>query len=202
MNDPIRPHDGGISDYIRGALDEGQRQQLEIELLQDPQLFEQAQHEALFRHGLQNADLSCRQAPAGWRGWLRPALTGALALSVVALGLRVWQLQHDLEGLRAPTAGVEVVTLLQQRSVASLLESDAPVASLAGPVLIEIDVSMYETGLFDVDLELAHRNRRWKRFPPDERGYVAVYVPAGQTVRGLRLFDAQGQMIREYRFDG
>lgn len=177
MSDPDRPHDRRVSDYIRGAVDEDERQQLEIELLEDPQLFEQVQHEALLRRGLGSTRLAEPETKPGWRGWLRPALTGVLALAVVALGIDNLRLNNAIDELQTPRTGIPVITLHDQRALLPGTEAQpGELGATEGPVLLEIDVSAYEEQEFQVEILTDRDTYTYERVRADARGYLTVLL--------------------------
>lgn len=189
-----------IADYVRGRLEDDEVRRFELEMLEDDELFARVQREDLLRRGLQTANLDAREGRGFFPAWLRPALTGALALAVAVLGVHAWRLDQRLEQLQAPATGVPVVTLLQQRA---LLPGDGglPESPIEGPALLEIDVSMHGMEAFDLELKLVREARFLRRVRPDSRGYVTVLVPPGQILHGVDLLDTSGAVLRRHRFD-
>lgn len=189
-----------ISDYARSRLDEEQAKQLEIEMLDDDELFAEIQREELLRIGLRETSLDDgATGVARWRWW-QPALGGALGLAVVVLTIQNLRLADQLDGLRAPSTGVPVITLHQQRSL--LPAADGPEQALAeaeGPVLLEVDVSAFEHEAFDLEVEAGSQRYRWPQVAPDERGYVTVLLKDTGSGFRVRVSAPDGELLSVYR---
>ncbi|MFN2335302.1 MAG: hypothetical protein ABR550_12875, partial [Wenzhouxiangellaceae bacterium] len=60
---------------------------------------------------------------------------------------------QQIEQLQAPMAGVPVITLHQQRAILPATPADDDFAGVSGPMLLEIDASVYEHKAFIVRIE-------------------------------------------------
>lgn len=193
-----------IADYLRGVLDEEATRQLELDMLEDPELFEQIQSQALLRQGLLDAEAepasgkkTYRPARAGWL-WGGYVLAGSLALVVVGLGLRVHELSHRLESVPAPAAGVQVLTLQTHRALLGPGEHGLPKERVNNGLLLEVDVSAHGHSAFALVLETDSGVTEWTAMQADERGYLTVFVPPGERATGLVVRDGAGRVVAEF----
>ncbi|MCC5865267.1 MAG: hypothetical protein JJU31_09130 [Wenzhouxiangella sp.] len=193
-----------IADYLRGVLDEEATRQLELDMLEDPELFEQIQSQALLRQGLLDAEaepasgkMTYRPAWAGWL-WGGYVLAGSLALVVVGLGLRVHDLSQRLELVPAPSAGIQVLSLQTQRALLGPGKQTLPLAPPSDGLLIEIDVSARGDTAFKLVLKTDSGVTEWTAIQADERGYLTVFVPPGERATGLIVRDGAGQLVAEF----
>lgn len=192
-----------IAAYIRGTADPEAVARLEEAMLDDDELFERVQQEALLQRGLKTtlmeSDSPATSKSTIWR-WPGFALIGTLGLAVVVLGGINVHLNGELEQLRSPHTDVPVITLFEERSL--LTESIGLVASRQeGPVLIEIDVSASEQDRFQLELKSANLNHSWENLTPDDRGYVTVYLPHVEFPLQLEVLNEFGQRIRSYTLE-
>lgn len=179
-----------IEDYLRGRLKDEETRQFEMRMLEDDELFARVQREDLLRQGMaeQPAEIREPKPKPWWRGgggtialarWLQPALTGALALSVIALAIGNLDLRQQIDELQAPRPGIPVITLHNQRSLLPGTEMQSQdLEGIEGPVLLEIDVSAYEEQEFTVEIQTAHDTYIYERVRADARGYLTMLVPA------------------------
>ncbi len=193
-----------IADYLRGVLDEEATRQLELDMLEDPELFEQIQSQALLRQGLLDAKAepasgkkTYRPARAGWL-WGGYVLAGGLALVVVGLGLRVHELSDRPETAPTPTAGIQVITLQTQRTLLGPDEQRLPREPLGDGLLIEIDVSALGERAFTLMLETDSGVTEWTEMQADERGYLTVFMPPGERPTGLTVRDGAGLVVAKF----
>ncbi|TVQ33493.1 MAG: hypothetical protein EA370_11710 [Wenzhouxiangella sp.] len=193
-----------IADYLRGVLDEEATRQLELDMLEDPELFEQIQSQALLRQGLLDAEAepasgkkTFRPAWAGWL-WGGYVLAGSLALVVVGLGLRVHDLSQRLELVPAPSAGIQVLSLQTQRALLGPGKQTLPLVPPSDGLLIEIDVSARGDTAFQLVLKTDSGVTEWTAIQADERGYLTVFVPPGERATGLIVRDGAGQLVAEF----
>lgn len=198
--------DKKVKDYVRNRADDDGARQLEIEMLEDDELFDAVQTETLLREGLgtsaqaEPTDASERRvgwmAPAGW------ALAATFTAATVLLGLYATGLQERIESLEAPSAGLPVVTLFDQRSTL-LGDAPAPQSLQTGSsgALVEIDVSAAESEPFDLTLQTESRRYEWTGVEPDERGYLTILLPPNERAESIQVRSAAGRMIRQFDFD-
>lgn len=194
-----------VEDYVRGKADDETARQLEIEMLEDDDLFERVQTEDLLRRGFietgrdassDRQQRSFKAAPLPRLGW---ALAASFAAVAVALGLYALQLSERIGNLQAPSAGIPVVTLFDQRSL--LPEPADPAAALAGhrgPVLLEIDVSGFAHDSFQLELVRDEGSLVWEEQVPDERGYLTVMAPESRTLKSIRVRSPDGEILKSY----
>jgi hypothetical protein len=198
--------DKRIADYVRNRADEETARQLEIDMLDDDELFEAVQAEAMLQEGLAlsgTEDDSARTTKPR-RGWVTTtgwALAATFAAVAVGLGIHSVQLDRQIEALQSPTAGLPVITLYDQRS-ALLGETEEPTSLAIGSqgALVEIDVSTAETDRFRLTLQTERRRYEWEAVEKDERGYVTVMLPPHETVISFSLISQEGKKIREFLF--
>lgn len=206
------PEASRIDDYLRGRLSEGQMRRFELRMLEDDVLFAEVQRMELLRDGLaqlpeQSKDPAPSAAmPSGQREapwllrWLQPALSAALLLAVVALGIGNAGLRQQLEQAHAPRTGIPVITLHDQRALFPGIEgrNDDPVGQ-DGPILLEIDVSAHQEQAFRVEIRTAGDTTIHERAVPDARGYLTVYLPDGPT--RVDVSTEQGEVVRRFGTD-
>ena len=200
--------DKRITDYVRNRADDEAARQLEIDMLESDELFEAVQTEELLREGLGSSDTADDTAAANdtGSGWFAPmgwALAATFAAATVLLGFYAAMLSNQVETLQAPSAGLPVVTLFQQRS--ALLGDDSTPETLqtgAKGALIEIDVSTAQTNRFRLILQTETQRYEWEGVQRDERGYVTVFLPPNEQARSIRLRSKDGDLVREFEFNG
>lgn len=205
MNNAPEDRDRRVEEYVRGQADDETARQLEIEMLEDDDLFERVQTEDLLRRGFEetervaSSDRPEQQSgstPLPRLGW---ALAASFAAVAVALGLYSSQLSQQIDNLQAPSAGIPVVTLFEQRSL--LPEPADPAVSLAGhegPVLLEIDVSGYAHDSFQLELVREEGNLIWDKQVPDERGYLTVMAPESRALKSIKVRSPDGKVLKSY----
>jgi len=191
------------ADYVRGALADNDREELELALLSGGRSFEAVQFEWAMRRGLQFTELSVESSLRGrLPGWLQPSawLTVGLLLAVAVLGSELWSLQIRFNQLQQPLAGIPVITLQQQRSV---FEEQSSLSQRLGPsdaALLEIDVSGYSSSEFLVEIDYANGRRYQRRFQTDQRGYLTVFTADARSLKRVRVSGADGRSLTEYSF--
>lgn len=200
-----------IEDYLRGRLNDEETRQFEMRMLEDDDLFARVQREDLLRQGLAEQPVEANEPlpKPWWRGgagdsipllrWLQPALTGAMALAVIALAIGNLDLRQQLDQMQAPRPGIPVITLHDQRSV--LPGTDLPANDLGdieGPVLLEIDVSGYEEQEFRVEIQAGRDTYLYERIQPDSRGYLTVLLPVKAT--GVFIYSSGSHEIIHHEF--
>lgn len=176
-----------IEDYLRGRLNDEETRQFERRMLEDDELFAKVQREDLLRQGIadQPIEASEPKSTPWWRGsavdrgplirWLQPALTGALAASVIVLVIGNLDLRQQVEQMQAPRPGIPVITLHDQRALLPGTEAQSNnLEDIEGPVLLEIDVSAYEDQEFTVEIQTARDTYIYERVQRDARGYLTV----------------------------
>jgi hypothetical protein len=193
-----------IADYLRGVLDEEATRQLELDMLEDPELFEQIQSQDLLRQGLAGAEAepasgkkTFRPARAGWL-WGGYVLAGGLAAVVIGLGVRLHDLDRQLESFAEPSVGIQVITLQTQRALVAPDGPRLPDEVSGKGVLIEIDVSAGGDGEFTLVVETERGAHEWAGMRVDARGYLTVFVPAGERPTGLVVRDKAGRVVAEF----
>ena len=200
--------DERIMDYVRGRANAQSIQRLEIEMLEDPELFDRVQTELLLQEGLRTTSL---ESPDGatrsgrllqlwsWR-LIGPALVGALSLTVAILVVQTVSLKQQVHDLSQPTVGVPVLTLMAERG---LFQTEAPgdraTIRQAGRLLIEIDVSAHDLTTFDLELQHEKQTHHFSGIRVDERGYLTVLVPDYADLIEIRVLDPAGRVLQAYR---
>ncbi len=178
-----------ISAYIRGTADPEDVARLEEAMLDDDELFERVQQEALLQRGLKTTlietDPIAESKPSFWR-WPGFALLGTLGLAVVVLGGWIVQLQQKIDHLQAPQTGIPVITLHDQRSILAPSQESTAFPN-EGPILIEMDVSAYEDTQFRLELQSGGKIHHWENLSADDRGYITVYSSGFQLPARIRL---------------
>lgn len=205
MSDVHNDRNRRVEHYVRGAADDETVRRTEIEMLEDEALFDRIQTEDLFKRGLEETERrACadeheresKTAPPARLGW---ALAASFCAVTILLGVYSLQLKERIDALQAPSVGVPVVTLFEQRSV--LPEPTDPAAHLAGqqgPVLLEIDVSGYAHESFQLELVRDQGSLIWERQVPDERGYLTVMAPNAQTLKTIKVLSPNGEVLKSY----
>ncbi|MGB0514646.1 MAG: hypothetical protein ACPGJE_07385, partial [Wenzhouxiangellaceae bacterium] len=101
-----------IEDYLRGRLNDEETRQFEMRMLEDDDLFARVQREDLLRQGMAEQPVeSYEPEPKPWwlggagdsiplMRWLQPALTGAMALAVIALAIGNLDLRQQLDQMQ------------------------------------------------------------------------------------------------------
>ncbi|MDZ7789283.1 MAG: hypothetical protein U5L08_02070 [Xanthomonadales bacterium] len=205
---PDAPEDRNrrVEDYVRGNADDETARQLEIEMLEDDDLFERVQTEDLLKRGFQETervafDQGRGDKPSAHAPRLPWALAASFGAAAVLLGVYSLQLNDRLASLQSPSIGLPVITLLEQRSL--LPEPAEPAANLAahqGPVFLEIDVSGYEYPSFQLELVREQGSLIWEKQIPDERGYLNVLVPQAQSLKAIVLRSSEDEVLKTYSF--
>lgn len=196
--------DKRIADYVRNRADDDTVRQLEIEMLDDDDLFEKVQAEALLHKALEQAEEDDRPARdngkhSGWianAGW---AVAATFAIGTVLLGVYAIDLENRLENLRKPAVGVPIETVIQQRSpLAGSERSRLDLAAHSGPVLLEFDVSGLAHDHFRVEVVGDQNTIEWQRQHPDQRGYLTVLIPDAAAIRTVHIASPDGEIIHSY----
>ncbi|MEX2498045.1 MAG: hypothetical protein WD397_04120 [Wenzhouxiangellaceae bacterium] len=200
MSADPNPNSQRIADYVRGRLSEDEVQRFETQMLEDDDLFARVQREDLLRRGLQTTNVEQPASPRRFPAWLQPALTGALAVAVVGLGIANLGLRDRLEQLQAPRTGIPVITLHDQRALLPD-EQMEPARRLPGdgPALLEIDVSAYEEQEFQVEIRTARDTYTYERVRADARGYVTLLLT--ERASGIELKTVSGKNIGQYSIE-
>ena len=191
-----------IDDYLRGRLTEEETRQFEIRMLEDEDLFAQVQREELLRQGMAEQPHEAsepksepmQQGNGGEKAplirWLQPALTGGLALALIALGIDSLDLRQQLDQMEAPRPGIPVITLHDQRALLPGTQDQSnELHNINGPVLLEIDVSAYAEQEFQVEIRTGDDIYTYERVQSDARGYLTVLLPievSTVTVKDLK----------------
>lgn len=206
MSDANHDRNRRVEDYIRGQADEDAARQLEIEMLDDDELFERIQTDALLKRGLEEND---RAAPArvhvgGTPPAPMPRLAWALAASFGAvamlLGVYSLKLNERIETLQSPSTGLPVITLFEQRSlVPDVTDPAVQLAGHAGPVLLEIDVSGYRSTSFQLELVGDEGSIIWEAQTPDERGYLNLLAPRARALKAINIRSPDGELLKSYQ---
>lgn len=208
MSDPSEERNRRVEEFVRGQADDDTARQMEIEMLEDDDLFERIQTEDLLKRGFEENERSASSDQGGReeRSALLPRLGWALAASfaavTVVLGFYSLQLSERIDTLQSPSVGLPVITLLEQRS-AVLAEQDppSPITTSESGALIEIDVSGAEKDRFTLTVKTERRRYEWNAVRRDERGYVTVFLPPNATVQSILVHGAENGFIREYNFN-
>lgn len=194
-----------IEAYVRGQADDETARQLEIEMLEDDELFERVQTEDLLRRGIGEAERprSSRSVGEPPAAVARPRLAWALAASfgavAVLLGIHSMQLTQRIETLQSPVTGVPVISLFDQRSIMpGVSEQAISLAGLEGSVFLEIDVSGYDQAAFQLELTGDRGRLVWEALVPDERGYLTVLAPRAQSISSIRVRSTEGEVLKSY----
>lgn len=200
--------DNKIADYVRNRADDATARQLEIDMLENDELFEAVQTEELLREGLGHSAAveASNGADHTASGWITPmgwALAATFAAATVLLGFYAAWLSDRVETLQAPSAGLPVVTLFQQRS-ALLGEESTPNTLQTGAkgALIEIDVSAAKADRFRLILQTETQRFEWDGVQRDERGYVTVFLPPNEQARSILIRSETGDLLRAFEFNG
>ncbi|WP_376693051.1 hypothetical protein [Wenzhouxiangella sp. EGI_FJ10409] len=206
MSDAPEDRNRRVEEYVRGHADDETARQLEIEMLEDDDLFERVQTEDLLRRGFEetervaSSDRPKRQSgstPLPRLGW---ALAASFAAVTVALGLYSSQLNERIDNLQAPSAGIPVVTLFEQRSLLpEPADSTLQLTGHKGPALLEIDVSGYSHASFQLELVRDEGNLIWEAQTPDERGYLTVMLPEAGELKSIVVRSPGGQTLKSYK---
>ncbi len=193
-----------IADYLRGVLDEEATRQLELDMLEDPELFERIQAEALLKQGFKGAEAepasgkkTYRPARAGWL-WGGYVLAGGLAMMVVGLGVRLHDLSLQLQSGAQPSVGVQVITLQTQRALIAPDSTPLPDRASDDGLLIEVDVSARGEGTFALRVETERRRHDWVGLRPDARGYLTVFLPPGERPVRLQVRDEADRIVADF----
>jgi len=201
-----------IEDYLRGRLNDEETRQFEMRMLEDDELFARVQREDLLRQGLAEQPVETREPERNpwWRGgaattaltrWLQPALTGAMALAVIALAIGNLDLRQQLDQMQAPRPGIPVITLHDQRALLPGTEAQSnDLAGIEGPVLLEIDVSAYEEQEFTVEIQTAGDTYTYERVRADARGYLTVFI-SQKALAVIVMNLAQEEVIQHFSID-
>ncbi len=192
-----------IQRYLLNAGESADSERLEIEMLDDDELFAQVQIDDLIREGLVTTKIeSTADSIWGMLGvptrWPLRAASGFLALAVVAMGIRMHTLTQQVDQLSGPQVQVPVITLMEQRAFGG--DASTPAADMRQAIL-EVDVSAYLDQAFDVTLQDSAGSKSWRGLRADERGYLTVFVPALHDDVELRVSSADGSFNKTYRLN-
>jgi hypothetical protein len=194
-----------VEDYVLGAADEDAARQMEIEMLEDDELFERVQNEELIRRGFESTEQvgSASRSQGSGNSAAHPRLPWALAASFGAaallLGLYSLQLNERIETLQSPTTGLKVITLFEQRNlVPDTTDPTAQLAGHEGPVFLEIDVSAYKHESFQLEIVRGEGSLTWEDQVPDHRGYLNILIPEAHLLQEIRLRTRRNELIQTY----
>lgn len=208
MSDAHEERNRRVERYLRGQADDETARQMEIDMLEDDDLFERVQTEDLLKRGfaederIASLDEDANQERSAFLPRLGWALAASFAAFAVTLSLYSLQLSERIETLQSPTIGLPVITLLEQRS--ALLPENGPPRSMAtgsSGALIEIDVSGIENDRFTLTVNTDRRRYEWSAVKRDERGYVTLLLPPNATVQTILVRGRGNEILREYNFN-
>jgi len=192
-----------IQRYLLSAGESADSERLEIEMLDDDELFAQVQIDDMIREGLVSTKIeSAADGIWGMPGvparWPLSAAIGLLSLTVLALGIRMHDLTQQIDQLSNPQVQVPVITLLEQRALAG--DTSTPAADMQRAIL-EVDVSAYMDQQFAVTLRDSTGSRSWQALQADERGYLTVFVPQLRDDVQLQVTSADGSFDKTFRLN-
>ncbi len=198
-----QPQQERIRRYLLDAGEAADSERLEIEMLDDDELFAQVQTDAMLREGLVSTKIeSAADGIWGMLGvptrWPLSAAIGLLSLTVLALGIRMHDLTQQIDQLAGPQVQVPVITLLEQRAFG--VDSSTPAADMQQAIL-EVDVSAYMDQEFAVILRDSSGSRSWQALQADERGYLTVFVPRLHDDVQLQVTSADGSFDKTYKLN-
>lgn len=192
-----------IQRYLLSAGESADSERLEIEMLDDDELFAQVQIDDMIREGLVTTKIESTAGSIwGMLGvptrWPLQAVIGLFTLAVVAMGIRMHTLTQQIDRLSGPQVQVPVITLMEQRALA---DSAQPAAADLQQAILEVDVSAYMTQSFDVTLQDSAGSNTWHGLKADQRGYLTVFVPALHEDVELQVSSADGSFNKIYRLN-
>ncbi|MBU1189901.1 MAG: hypothetical protein KKC01_12805 [Gammaproteobacteria bacterium] len=192
-----------IQRYLLSAGESADSERLEIEMLDDDELFAQVQIDDMIREGLVTTKIESTAGSIwGMLGvptrWPLQAVIGLFTLAVVAMGIRMHTLTQQIDRLSGPQVQVPVITLMEQRALA---DSAQPAAADLQQAILEVDVSAYMTQSFDVTLQDSAGSNTWHGLKADQRGYLTVFVPALHEDVELQVSSADGSFNKTYRLN-
>ena len=198
-----QPQQERIRRYLLDAGESADSERLEIEMLDDDELFAQVQIDDTIREGLVTTKIeSAADGIWGMLGvparWPLSAAIGLLSLTVLALGMRMHDLTQQIDQLAGPQVQVPVITLLEQRAFAG--NTSTPAADMQQAIL-EVDVSAYMDQAFAVTLRDSSGSRSWQALQADERGYLTVFVPRLYDDVQLQVTSADGSFDKTYKLN-
>jgi len=192
-----------IQRYLLNAGESADSERLEIEMLDDDELFAQVQIDDMIREGLVTTKIESTAGGIwGMLGvptrWPLQAVIGLLSLAVVALGIRMHTLTQRLDQLAAPQVQVPVITLMEQRALPG---ASAAVAADMQQAILEVDVSAHMTQAFDITLRDSSGSRSWSGLTADERGYLTLYVPTLHEDVQLHVISVDGSFNKTFQLN-
>ncbi|GAB4113646.1 MAG: hypothetical protein Tsb0027_01080 [Wenzhouxiangellaceae bacterium] len=192
-----------IQRYLLSAGESADSERLEIEMLDDDELFAQVQIDDMIREGLVTTKIESTAGSIwGMLGvptrWPLQAVIGLFTLAVVAMGIRMHTLTQQIDRLSGPQVQVPVITLMEQRALA---DSAQPAAADLQQAILEVDVSAYMAQSFDVTLQDSAGSNTWHGLKADQRGYLTVFVPALHEDVELQVSSADGSFNKTYRLN-
>jgi len=192
-----------IQRYLLSAGESADSERLELEMLDDDELFAQVQIDDMIREGLVTTKIESTAGSIwGMLGvptrWPLQAVIGLFTLAVVAMGIRMHTLTQQIDRLSGPQVQVPVITLMEQRALA---DSAQPAAADLQQAILEVDVSAYMTQSFDVTLQDSAGSNTWHGLKADQRGYLTVFVPALHEDVELQVSSADGSFNKTYRLN-
>lgn len=207
MSDGHKDLDRRIAAYLRGQTSDKDARKLELEMLEDDDLFERVQTEDLLRRGLElgetkrasSSDSAGEPSPSAPLPHLAWGLAAAFGAAALLLGVYSMQLNEQIETLQSPTPGLPVITLFEQRSLLPETTTGAPLLTdHEGPAFLEIDVSAHRHDAFQLELVRATGSLIWEAQTPDERGYLTVMVPNARALQGIIVRAPGGEILKSY----
>jgi hypothetical protein len=201
QNDQLRQE--RIRQYLLNAGGKVDSERLEIEMLDDDELFAQVQVDDMIRESLITTKIESTAGSIwGMLGvptrWPYQAVIGLFTISVLVLGVRVHMLTQQIDQLSLPQVQVPVITLMEQRAFGG--DASTPAADMQ-QVILEVDVSAYLDQAFDVTLQDSAGSRSWSGLKADERGYLTVFVPTLHEDLELRVSSADGSFNKTYKLN-
>lgn len=192
-----------IQRYLLSAGESADSERLEIEMLDDDELFAQVQIDDMIREGLVTTKIESTAGSIwGMLGvptrWPLQAVIGLFTLAVVAMGIRMHTLTQQIDRLSGPQVQVPVITLMEQRAFGG--DGGTPAADLRQAIL-EVDVSAYMDQVFAVTLQDSSGSRSWSGLQADERGYLTVFVPLLHDDVQLQVSSADGSFDKTYQLN-
>lgn len=192
-----------IQRYLLSAGKSADSERLEIEMLDDDELFAQVQLDHLIREGLATTKIeSATGSIWGMLGvpgrWPLQAVIGLFSLALLALGIHTQTLTQRIEQLSVPQVQVPVITLLEQRA---LTDAALPAAADLQQAMLEVDVSAHMEQTFNVTLQDSAGSRSWQALQADKRGYLTVFVPRLHDDVQLQVTSADGSFDKIFKLN-
>ncbi|MEM9533962.1 MAG: hypothetical protein AAGA23_23820 [Pseudomonadota bacterium] len=216
------PGQDTLDRYVQQRLDDNEREQFEIWLLDHPEVLEDLKLRSAMRQGVKAlgedpVDAEPPKQPRWWERWLgSPAYLGATAMACLALMVtpaalylaerqKTDSLEQALAEARQPKPVLQRVPLIMTRSAGDKPNATLELPRQPGTLLFDLSVRPWMDSLTTVEVTIAGAGleSRQMNLPIGTRGQISIGIGTDNLEAGLIEFVVknEGRELVEYRVE-